>query len=565
MNKPEQDRGQDTAPVDTPVTPAEAETPNENPSIQAATVKRTRAFSIVWLVPIVALAVAIFLLFSYIRNNGTEITLYMPNADGIEVNKTQIKILNVEVGKVVDVRLNGEDGVILTAKVKATIADKLRKDSQFWIVKPRIDQSGVRGLDTLVSGSYIGFKPGQAEETKHEFVVSDNPPLDDLGDGLRLRLVSDKAKMLPVGAPILYEDLQVGQVQRVEFDSTTQKVRYDIFITKPNVVLVGSNVKFWIKSGVNIQTNSQGIQIDAAPMGSILSGAIAFTQPLNVGKGTPIKNGHEFHLNSSITDVIEPASGRAFYLVAFFDQSMRGLTAGSSVEYKGLPIGVVEQTPYFDNNDQVNLLENRYIPVKLRIEPAAIEMGAKELDPKEWQAKFDAAIRGGLYATMVSNNLVTGNMSVDLTDEASPDPSLRPHSVYGGHSVIPSRAVGMTATIKQLNRMLIKFNNLPLEKSVGELNANLAELKTTIKSVNTLLGSKDTQNIPKELNQTLNQLRQTLAGVSPDSPAYRDIQSTLQSLDRTLQKTDPLLRQLGEKPNALIFDNKSPDPIPKGR
>ena len=328
MNEPEQARDQDTEQADAPVSPASS----ESQDIQAATVKKTRAFSIVWLVPIVALAVAVFLLFSYIRNNGTEITLYMPNADGIEINKTQIKILNVEVGKVVDVRLNGEDGVILTAKVKATIADKLRKDSQFWIVKPRIDQSGVRGLDTLVSGSYIGFKPGQAEETKHEFVVSDNPPLDDLGDGLRLRLVSDKAKMLPVGAPILYEDLQVGQVQRVEFDSTTQKVRYDIFITKPNVVLVGSNVKFWIKSGVNIQTNSQGIQIDAAPMGSILSGAIAFTQPLNVGKGTAVKNGHEFHLNSSITDVIEPASPRAFYLVAFFDQSMRGLNEGSRVE-----------------------------------------------------------------------------------------------------------------------------------------------------------------------------------------------------------------------------------------
>ena len=556
MNEPEHEQEPNQA-ADTP-------TSNANDA-QAATVKKNRVFSIVWSVPIVALAVALFLLFNYIRNNGTEITLYMPNADGIEINKTQIKILNVEIGKVVDVRLNGTDGVILTAKVKANMADKLRKDSQFWIVKPRIDQSGVRGLDTLVSGSYIGFKPGTAEETKHEFVVSDNPPLDDLGDGLRLRLVSDKAKMLPVGAPILYEDLQVGQVQRVEFDSETQKVRYDIFITKPNVVLVGSNVKFWIKSGVNIQTNSQGIQIDAAPVGSILSGAIAFTQPLNVGKGAAVKNGHEFHLNSSIADVMEPASPRAFYLVAFFDQSMRGLTTGSTVEYKGLPIGVVEQTPFFDKNDQVNLLENSHIPVKLRIEPAAIEMGATALDPKVWREKFDAAIRNGLYATMVSNNLVTGNMSIDLTDEASPDPSLRPHSVYGGYSVIPTHAVGVTATIKQLNRMLIKFNNLPLEKSVGELNANLAELKTTIKSVNSLLGSKDTQNMPKELNQTLTQLRQTLAGVSPDSPAYRDIQATLQSLDRTLQKTDPLLRQLGEKPNALIFNDKSPDPIPKGR
>ena len=124
MNEPEQARDQDTEQADAPVSPASS----ESQDIQAATVKKTRAFSIVWLVPIVALAVAVFLLFSYIRNNGTEITLYMPNADGIEINKTQIKILNVEVGKVVDVRLNGEDGVILTAKVKATIADKLRKD-----------------------------------------------------------------------------------------------------------------------------------------------------------------------------------------------------------------------------------------------------------------------------------------------------------------------------------------------------------------------------------------------------------------------------------------------------
>lgn len=540
-------------------------TPDNNSEVKLATIKKSRALSVVWLIPIIALIVALVLLINYLRNSGTEVTLYLPNADGVEVNKTTIKILNVEVGKVVDIRLNGDDGVILTAKMASSVKDRLTADSQFWIVKPQIDQSGVRGLDTLVSGSYIGFKPGKAEETKSSFVVSDSPPLVDLGDGLRIRLVSDKAKMLPVGAPVLYEDLPVGQVHRVEFDSNSQKVRYDIFINKRNEALVGKNVKFWIKSGINIQTNNQGIQIDAAPIGTILSGAIAFTQPLNVGKGAAVKNGEEFFLYSSIKDVMEPASPRAFYLVAFFDQSMRGLTPGSSVEYKGLSIGVVEKMPFFDKNDQLNLLENSHIPVLLRIEPAAIEMGAPAIDQKLWQQKFEAAIRKGLYATMVSNNLVTGNASVNLTDEVSPDPSLKPHAVYGGYSVIPTRAVGINSTIKQLNLLLIKFNNLPLEKSVGELNANLTELKATIKSVNQLLDSKETKSIPKELNQTLAQLRQTLAGVSPDSPAYRDIQTTLQSLDRTLQKTDPLLRQLGEKPNALIFDNKSPDPIPKGR
>lgn len=546
--------------------PDTSTSPQPNPEPPVAQVSNSRVLSIIWLVPIVTLIVAIMLLIGHLRNNGTEVTLHMPSADGVEINKTPIKILNVEVGKVIDVRLNDAgNGVLLTAKINGNMQHQLRSDSQFWIVKPEFDQRGIRGLGTLVSGAYIGFKPGTATEIKDEFIISDDPPNEDLGEGLYLKLTSDRAKMLPSGAPVFYEDLQVGQITHSEFDVKKQHVHYDIFIQKSHQDLVGDHVKFWIKSGVHIQTNSQGIQIDAAPIGSILSGAIAFTQPLSTGKGATVKDGHTFNLYSNLSDVMEPATARAFYLVAFFDQSMRGLSTGATVEYKGLPIGVVEKTPFFHNNDQLSLLENRYIPVQLRIEPAAIEMGASEIDSKQWQQKFEHAIRQGLYATIISNNIVTGNMSIELTDELSADPSLKPKDRYAGLSVIPTRAVGLSATVKNLNRLLVKFNNLPLEQTVGQLNQNLTELQKTLGSVNKLLSNSETQSIPKELNQTLKQLRGTLEGVSPDSPAYRDIQNTLQNLDRTLQKTDPLLKKLGEKPNALIFDSKSPDPIPKGQ
>lgn len=551
-----------TTDSDTSTTPQ----PKPEPPIPVAQVNKSRALSIIWLVPIVTLIVALVLLVGYLRNNGTEVTLHMPSADGVEINKTPIKILNVEVGKVIDVRLNDAgNGVLLTAKINGNMQHQLRSDSMFWIVKPEFDQRGIRGLGTLVSGAYIGFKPGNATEIKDEFIISNDPPSDDLGEGLHLKLSSERAKMLPNGAPVFYEDLQVGQIIQSKFDVKNQHVNYDIFIQKSHQDLVGEHVKFWIKSGVNIQTNSQGIQIDTAPIGSILSGAIAFTQPLSTGKGAEVKDGHTFTLHDNISDVMEPATPRAFYLVAFFDQSMRGLSAGATVEYKGLPIGVVEKTPFFHHNDQLNLLENRYIPVQLRIEPAAIEMGASPIDSKQWQQKFDHAIRQGLYATIISNNIVTGNMSIELTDELSADPSLKPQDRYAGLSVIPTRAVGLNATVKNLNRLLVKFNDLPLEQTVGQLNQNLAELQKTLGSVNKLLNSSETQSIPKELNQTLRQLRGTLEGISPDSPAYRDIQNTLQSLDRTLQKTDPLLKKLGEKPNALIFDSKSADPVPKGQ
>lgn len=100
---------------------------------------------------------------------------------------------------------------------------------------------------------------------------------------------------------------------------------------------------------------------------------------------------------------------------------------------------------------------------------------------------------------------------------------------------------------------------------MGELNGSLAELKHTLKSANSLLAKPQTQAIPAELNQTLAELRQTLRGVSPASPVYRDVQDTLRRIDRTLGDAQPLLDTLKEKPNSLIFNQNSKDPVPKGQ
>ena len=66
------------------------------------------------------------------RSRGTEIKLYMDNADGIEVNTTTIRMLNVEVGRVVNIRLQPDQkGVELTAKIDKDGAHLMRKDTQF--------------------------------------------------------------------------------------------------------------------------------------------------------------------------------------------------------------------------------------------------------------------------------------------------------------------------------------------------------------------------------------------------------------------------------------------------
>ena len=144
----------------TPETPA----PKPAPSIEDARIRNSRTLrSTVWLIPLLAALTGVWLLVQNARSKGPEITLLMDNAEGIEVNTTAVKVLNVEVGRVVNIRLrDDQSGVEITARMNKDVAPLMRKDTQFWVVKPRIDQNGITGLGTLVSGSYIAFTPGKS-------------------------------------------------------------------------------------------------------------------------------------------------------------------------------------------------------------------------------------------------------------------------------------------------------------------------------------------------------------------------------------------------------------------
>ena len=165
---------------------------SDNQTPQAtATVKRNPPFNVlVWIIPVLALLTGAWLLFQHLRHTGPEITLYIKDADGLEINTTTIKVMNVTVGKVTAIRIS-PDGVQIKAQMTADVKNMLRKDTQFWIVKPRIDQSGITGLNTLVSGSYIAFTPGHSKERAETFTVADLPPVTAISQsGMRLRLKS---------------------------------------------------------------------------------------------------------------------------------------------------------------------------------------------------------------------------------------------------------------------------------------------------------------------------------------------------------------------------------------
>ena len=136
------------------------------------------SISPVWLVPLVALLLGLWMLYQYQSNKGIEISITADNAEGIVVGKTEIRVRSVNVGTVKGIRLNqGHDHVLISAQIKNQYKSLLKSDTQIWMVKPRVDLTGVSGLGTLLSGVYLELQPGQLDASSESFELLDRPPL----------------------------------------------------------------------------------------------------------------------------------------------------------------------------------------------------------------------------------------------------------------------------------------------------------------------------------------------------------------------------------------------------
>src|SRR6202007_407208 len=71
-------------------------------------------------------------------------------------------------------RTQAVEPVAPTPQAEPLLTDK----TIFWVVKPRIFAGNVSGLETLLSGSYIGMMPGQTGgKEQRKFVGQEDPPI----------------------------------------------------------------------------------------------------------------------------------------------------------------------------------------------------------------------------------------------------------------------------------------------------------------------------------------------------------------------------------------------------
>ncbi|NQV24677.1 MAG: MCE family protein, partial [Rhodopirellula sp.] len=161
--------------------------------------KSTRGrISMIWGVPIMALLLGASLIFQTYQDKGSMIEIHFPFAGGLKAEATSIKYLEVEVGRVIEVRLNDSlDGVVVIAELDKGAESFLREGTVFWLVRPQITLSGISAIETLLSGQYIEIVPSKTGKRKTEFVGQLNPPV-----GARY----------PDGKTVILETSQLGSI-----------------------------------------------------------------------------------------------------------------------------------------------------------------------------------------------------------------------------------------------------------------------------------------------------------------------------------------------------------------
>jgi paraquat-inducible protein B len=285
------------ATAERPIVSEPSEPPEPDEVVPAARIRRRRWLpSVVWIVPIVAAAVAGYLVYGRLQERGPTVTIRFAEATGVREDQTEIRHRGVPVGRVERVELtNDQKHALVTARLRREASGLATEGSVFWIVRPEVRLGDISRLGTIVSGPYIEVRPGSGK-AQAQFTGLDREPLAER-PGLRLILATGRLGPVKPDSPVSYRGIVVGTVTRTELsrDSTAAHVEVVIFRRYTRLVRVGS--RFWTVGDVDIKVSLfKGVEIDLDSLRSLVTGGIAFGTPEDPNL-PPAKDGTIFVLH----------------------------------------------------------------------------------------------------------------------------------------------------------------------------------------------------------------------------------------------------------------------------
>ena len=247
-------------------------------------VSRSPRFPLVWVVPLIALALGGWMIAQELKNRGPEIYIEFADGSGVVAEKTELHHKGVSVGIVTGVELKPDlDGVTVRVRLNKSAAAIASEGALFWVVHPEISLTGIRGLDTLLTGPRLNVRPGGGPPTDRFIGLERTPPPILSEQGKTFLLQSDQLGSLTTGAGVFYRQMKVGAVEtsRLADDATGVLIR--IHVEAPYADLIRTNTRFWNAGGFSFKVGLLGAELKNTSLESMLSGGVAFATPSGEG------------------------------------------------------------------------------------------------------------------------------------------------------------------------------------------------------------------------------------------------------------------------------------------
>lgn len=478
--------------------------------------KRRLRLPLVWIIPLVSAVAGLWIAVNEILNKGPEVTITFASADGIEAHKTKVNYNGLHIGTINSVQL-AEDHkhVVAIARIQPTAKELMVKDTKFWVVKARVSGMNITGLSTLISGDYISMQRGQSLEPERSFRALDAPPLTPDVKGKVFTLKSSRLGSLGEGTPVMFRQLQAGQVVAYELDKGGEFLNVKVFIQAPYDHFVTADTRFWQASGVDLSLTASGLRVQTESLMSILAGGIAFETPTGDLPLPSSDDGTRFTLFNDHAEAFKPQVGDPHLYTFNFKQSIRGLAVGAAVEFGGIPIGEVTHiTPLMDvkTGDLKVSVTAHLSPEKYGVQ--FVKGSTTQDSLVNHKLVMDALVGRGMRAQLKTGNLLTGALfvSVDfLTNEPpvtidwSKTPVELPVAKVTGESLeemVKNLMKNLDSTVANARGTL---SNVDLV--TGEFKQTLANASGTLTNASVLLANANKMIEPNSpLNTELNTL-----------------------------------------------------------
>ncbi len=510
---------------------------SEPPVLARAATRRTRRVSVIWIIPLVAVAIGAYLAWDTLSKEGPTITVTFDTGEGLQPGQSQLKFKEIVFGTVKSLELAPDHSHVIVTIATTSHAKPLLTDTTvFWVVKPRLFAGNISGLETLLSGSYVGMLPGAtAGKPQHKFIGREDPPiLTEHVPGHTFFMKAKRLGSISLGSPVYYRDISVGEVLGWDFADMAEYVTIHAFVRAPYDSYVNDQTRFWNASGLSVKLAGTGVEVQMESLKALLLGGIAFETPEQEAnaKLASLDNNHVFPLFADRQTAENASYTTKIPLVSNFPGSVSGLARGSEVTMHGLVVGhVTDVRLAFDRaNDKV------LAPVRYDLEPERV-LGVGVHAFKTPQEGIGALLKQGLRATLQSASLITGQQQVAL--DFLPNAPPVEVTMKDGYFVLPSaEGGGFAGLAASATELLNKVNTLPFDQ-IGK------DLEGLLKSTNNLVSGP-------QLRQALNSLAATLATTETftrnlntgTAPAFKQLPAMTNELQKTLGNTNKLLVSL---------------------